>query len=398
MKKFLNVLGCIGASLFSIVLVLTVVVFGIRNAAASFAKPTTIAQLVQKIDIQDLIPDAEEIKTLLPEDLVGESDDTADKALDAVLNLTTDILKSDAVAGLFDLYIEDVVASVTQTNPQKALTADAVKALARENIDELTTIVQTYIPESTEIDSADLQEQILALIDEIAPEIVTMIPALTENADSMTIGELFGDLGISQDQVVGGDISLEDAASSFVDENGNVVVEGIRYDSARSASNGSSEDPDVQEEPSSSKAWADMDVMSAAIRFLLDPAVTVAFIVALLILAAMIYGCRFPRFGGFLWLGIDALVAAVLIAGVAVLVNGPLLDEIVPEEIAPIITAVAGVLSANLTVTAVIGAVIGVVFIVGFVLLRRFVCNRAPVTADAVVAEEEPSLPESVQE
>ena len=373
MKKFWNVLGCIAATLFSIVLVLIVQVFALRNAASAFTKPSTITQVIQDIDIQELIPDAEEIKNLLP--LPESEKGDANEELDAALDSVTAILKSQAVEDLLDLYVQDVLAAVTQNNPEKLLDAEAVKTIARDNLDELIAIIKPYIPEEERPTDEELEVQVLAFVDEFSKEIIEFLPTLTENGDALTLDELLSGFSAAGDLSEFGDSSV-------------ISIEAPRFETQRTATTPSDEPADSTDSTSSNpKSWGELDVLSAAIRFLLDPMVTVAFIVVLVVLAAIIYGCRFPRFGGFLWLGIDGLIAAAITALLAVLLNGSFLYSLIPEEAAVIITAVTGVLSRDLTVTAIVAAVIGVVFIVGFALLRRFACNRQPASVEAPISE-----------
>ena len=394
MKKFLNVMGCIGAALFSIVLVLTVLVFSLRNAAGSLTKPSTITQVVQNIDINQLIPDAEDVLGALTQNGNGQSGGNggvSDEEMEEVLAPINALLESKTVEQILDLYVQDVLASVTQNNPEKAFTPEAIKAIVNDNTDELVDIVKPFIPENEVATDEEIEHLINEFVGEFAEQIAEFLPELTQMEDSVTLGELLG--------------GLEGNSSSMNDDLGNVgFVEEQVFGSSRTTTTGDSDNQQQTDaptdapaqEPTGTKSWAEMDVLSAALRFLLDPAVTIAFVVAIVLLAGIIYGCRFPRFGGLLWLGVDALVIAGITGALAILLASPLVGELIPEESAAFITPVIGIVSGDLTATALICLAVGVVFIVGVVLLRRFVCNRQPAVVQT--AENKSALPETAEE
>ncbi|MBR2338607.1 MAG: hypothetical protein IKA63_03985, partial [Clostridia bacterium] len=112
----------------------------------------------------------------------------------------------------------------------------------------------------------------------------------------------------------------------------------------------------------------------ALIRQFLDPMITVVLCVTLVLSAAIVYACRFKRFQGLLWLGIDSLVATLLVGTMAGILGSSLLTALIDDAastISTIITPIIEVFTHDLTITAVITGVVGVALIVTYILLRR---------------------------
>lgn len=362
MKTFLNVLGCIFASLLSIVLVIVLLVFPIYRSVTSFASATTITDVIQSIDYAELLPSSDEVKEMIGDDwetipVVG--DILKNDALDQVVN---DVVKSDAVGQLVTLYADDVVNQLKQTGEKKKLTVEALKKIVMEEGDSLATIIKPYIPEDVNLTHEELVKEIQTYVCENAQEILDYFP----NAS-----EFIGD---------DGNVNLEDITDEL--EKGDVDVENVLGDLEAGA--GSRMVTREANDPTPSDESTDPLDM---IRQLVSPTVSITFIVAIAILVLLIALCRFNRFGGMLWLGIDALIAALPLALLAAGANGItaalLLDESL-AAVAPLITSVTTVLSQKLTVSAVIYAVIGIALIVGYCLLRKFTKAK---TAEEIPAE-----------
>lgn len=290
MKTFWNVMGCIGASIFSFLLVIVAVIFPLYLSATSFAQPKQIVDVVQNIDYTELLPDEEEWKDLIPE-VEGISTESI-----------TGFLEHNVVEDVLELYAEDFLnATINGELTDRALNADALKALVNENMDELVAFVEPLIPDESEATTTEIAALIQEAVNTHADTIVEALPVPEP------------------------------------------VAEG-------------EEDP------------------FALIRTLLDPTITISFCVALVVLVALVYGCRFKRFNGLLWLGIDSLIVALFLGGLAAVIGSPLIVSLLDTaemSIASVLNAIIGVFTTDLTIAAVICGVLGIGLIVGYALLRR---------------------------
>lgn len=290
MKTFWNVMGCIGASLFSVILVVILIVFPLYSSAASFAQPKKIAQVVQSVDYTEFLPDEEEWKELIP-NVEGISTESI-----------TNFLEHDVVGDVIELYAEDFLnATLNGEITERALNAEALKELVNENMDQLVEFVEPYIAEDSEVTVEQIKEHIREAVDTHADTIVEALP----------------------------------------------LPEPV---------------PEGEEDP------------FALIRQFLDPMITVVLCVTLVLSAAIVYACRFKRFQGLLWLGIDSLVATLLVGTMAGILGSSLLTALIDDAastISTIITPIIEVFTHDLTITAVITGVVGVALIVTYILLRR---------------------------
>ncbi len=322
MKTFLNVMGCIFATLLSIVLVIVLLAFPVYRSVISFAKPSTITDVIQNIDYTELLPEPEDLQGLIGTEFVDTQ----------VIN---DIMQSDAVGKIVELYATDVMNSVLQNGEQPQLTAEALQTIAEEEMDSLIEIITPYIPEEAAIPKEELADQIKTLIGENTDAILEFLPNIEE--------------------LTGGNANLE-----------NDMVAGAR--SLPEPTPAPQEDDFVEEDP------------FAILRQVLDPSISLGFIILIAVVVLLIALCRINRFGGLLWLGIDALVAALPVTLLAVAVKSTALLALLGEEaasMATLINSITAVLSRELTVAAILYAVIGVVFIVGYALLCKFVKAKA---------------------
>jgi len=135
------------------------------------------------------------------------------------------------------------------------------------------------------------------------------------------------------------------------------------------------------------------------IHAILSPAIIIAFVVICVILAGAIYACRFRNFGGFLWLGIDAAIAGVLLSGVTLLVNSGLIQgllESMASEMLPLAHSLLSVYVSGLVIRLVILFGLAVVFIVGYILLQIYVVKKkqaSPAVRMAFIARSASAAP-----
>lgn len=304
MNKVWNVLGCIAATLVSIVLVALILVVPVYGSVAGFTKPEviteTVVETVQNLDLEEMMPSAEDVQEILPVD--GITVDTI-----------KDLMETEAVADAISLYAEDVLASLLDGSEERAFTAEALKAIADEQIDNLVAAVKPYLPEESAVNDEQIAAEIKSAVDTHAEILVEAlpVPAPTETDD-------------------GGILDL--------------------------------------------------------IRDVVSPTFLIGLIAAIAVCALIIYACRFKRFGGLLWLGVDALIAAVPVTLLAILFGGSFIVDVaatVAPSVGTLLRPATAIISRNFTVTAVICAMAGVILIVTYILLRRYTLRKTAASSEA---------------
>ena len=113
-----------------------------------------------------------------------------------------------------------------------------------------------------------------------------------------------------------------------------------------------------------------------------------------LLLAGLIYACRWYRFGGFLWLGIDSLLAGGLlgVAAFAIRLFGTGSAIALPDGVAGIVGGLIDTLRSAVQLQAFIWLGAAVVLIAGYILLQQLVVKKKIAAATAApAAEAEPA-------
>ncbi len=117
------------------------------------------------------------------------------------------------------------------------------------------------------------------------------------------------------------------------------------------------------------------------------------------LLAGLIYACRYYRFGGFIWIGVNAGIAAVLMLGVTVIIkSGILLTAINAMEASDLLTGVFSAVSGVFTSVTLILLGVAVLFIGLFILLKYTALNKwdAPAQDIPDTVEETDTVPQSI--
>ncbi len=214
--------------------------------------------------------------------------------------------------------------------PQKYITTDAIKEIANRNIDVLSDIAYKFVPEN------EIPEGISV---EAAKEKIKVGIANNVDANAEKIVAL-----------------LPDANKLIADNSNSQVTESIKY---------------VRNGAFTTVLWGIVAVISL-----------------------LIYGCRFPRFKGFMWLGVVFLIGTVLTLLLGAFLNGFLLNTVVglipfsADIIAPTVSAVADEIINIGIVLAILTAVSISAFIVARVLSSKIAENKEHVLIYQNVAEE----------
>lgn len=115
----------------------------------------------------------------------------------------------------------------------------------------------------------------------------------------------------------------------------------------------------------------------------------ISLLVVCILLAGGIYGCRYYRFGGFLWVGIDTAIAGVMTLCTALAFKSNLLSSLVDMGDSAVVVAAATTgIGGHFMRTALLMMGLGVLLIGLFILLKYTVVN--PKVKAATAAEELP--------
>ena len=169
-----NTLTIILAVLLSITFVFTAISAVISAAVVSLVDKDTIASYVEMIDYKEILESDDDISDALEKYKVKE---------DAV----EEIIKSDAVAEVIDIYAKQFTDFIEGNEPEE-FTADDLKDIVEDNMDELVEIANKHM--TNKLDEAEIERRILKAIDENAEEIVEVMPSvdmIIEESDSTAI-------------------------------------------------------------------------------------------------------------------------------------------------------------------------------------------------------------------
>ena len=124
--------------------------------------------------------------------------------------------------------------------------------------------------------------------------------------------------------------------------------------------------------------------------------VPIALYVTIGVLAAIIFVCLLHKFRGLLCLGIDALIAAlILLVPYLVLNNDALIGSLLGES-AELAIPLINVLSTKLGIYLIVLSVVGVAFIAGFIAYRVLVKKKAAAAA-VIEGEAVEPTPEAIE-
>ena len=157
------------AAILSIFLVLILILMPLCTSVVSLLSTDTISDLLDEIDIKEIVSDSISID--------GEENKVFSKALD----------KSD--------YLEELISECTEymTAPlfgeTKRFTKKDFIEITEAHIDELVQVAKETIPEYNNFTDAQIEEKILASINEMAPEFIDELKMLRENTGIDTMAQ-----------------------------------------------------------------------------------------------------------------------------------------------------------------------------------------------------------------
>lgn len=167
-KKVLNVFGIIIAWLLSIVLVVVLFVTPVTLSALSTIQPEKITDTMSEVDISEIVG-------------MFEGIDTDDEQL-------KELLSTNTVQDLYEVYIEDLTGTLNDETYQKTLTDEKIKEIVHNNIDELYQIALAKEPNLSLLPEADAKAQVETMFADAIIELAAELPS----AESLK-QELVGD-------------------------------------------------------------------------------------------------------------------------------------------------------------------------------------------------------------
>lgn len=189
-----NAIGIVFAWLLSIILVVVLLVTPMLLSAISLLNANTITKAVTDTLVESLTPEKE--KASVPSYSVNKLSETAGEeknaknalggALEEVFGedvspeLLEKILSSKAAKELIGTYVEDVTNAFTGSDKAPKLDAEKLKAIVKDNIDDVVAIVKEIDPNVSEHDLTELKDALTKVIDEKAGELVDALPKPTE--------------------------------------------------------------------------------------------------------------------------------------------------------------------------------------------------------------------------
>ena len=137
------------------------------------------------------------------------------------------------------------------------------------------------------------------------------------------------------------------------------------------------------------------------IRYVQNGTFTTALWIAIAVLSLLILGCRWPRFKGFMWLGVVFLLGAAFTFVLSSVLNTALIDYIIAmiPGFEGVVAPAMATVSASIIKMGIILAVLTAVFIAAFVVGRVFLAKKKKAVAtvnNAPVAEQTEPAQETV--
>lgn len=317
-KSAASVLTAILAVLISFGLISTVILTVVFGGFCAMLKPDNLTKLVQSIDYSALIEgfvENVEIDTSYGDETAADAETGALGAMEG--EMLNAIMESDTMNTLIGEYMDGVTSVFYGGEAVEGLTADRFKEVVDENMDEIVGIVMDYVGDTGATED-QVRDEIKALVDESAEDVVSNFPTAEEIKESM--------------------------GQDAIDVLTNVFNSTYFY----------------------------MMIAVCAVD------------------ALLIYACRHKNFGGFMWVGVDLIIAGVIsfIIRVALTVVAPMLIEMVDAETAPVISALLATAGDVLTKGTMIVVVIAVVCIAACIILRKAV-KKMPVEGETAVNAEQ---------
>lgn len=175
LKSICNFFGSIAAFFLSIILIAVLLIIPIVSGVTSFSQIDNLKKVVSQINFSEW--------------------EVLEKGSDS--EMITAVVKTDMLAEIIELYIEDIFLTLEESAEERNLTPEAIKTLANEHMDELIPIAKEMMAKELSLTAGgiaikdeDIAKMIQQVLDEEAETLIEAFPTVE-------------DLGINDDVVLG---------------------------------------------------------------------------------------------------------------------------------------------------------------------------------------------------
>lgn len=195
LKKTLNILGAIGASILSVILVIALIVTPAALSALSLMNPDKIIDTVAGALTQSLVPTEDStaaefhisqlsVTTVVPgeEDVSNAAGEAGGSILEGVLGdevspeMIQQILDSNVAKEFVKMYTDGIANAFTGGATGKRFDETTVKEFVNENVDEIASLARQLVPELSQEEEKELKDAILNAVDENAEDFFSALP------------------------------------------------------------------------------------------------------------------------------------------------------------------------------------------------------------------------------
>lgn len=168
LKIILNVLGILAAIVVSFILTAVLVVTPIVSYATSYLKSDEMYESIENV-----------VSTVVDNMPVSSDEE----------EVMVKVMKTELMADVIDLYVENIYADLIGTEPETVLTEEAIRAIAEAHRDEINPLVNEYVEGQIkqafgglEIELGDVELKLMVdeVIDGMVPEIYSALPTLEQ--------------------------------------------------------------------------------------------------------------------------------------------------------------------------------------------------------------------------
>ena len=161
LKVLCNIFGILAATFLSFFLFMTLLATPIASTAASILNSDGLYKAVKTIDFAQFFAQTGQTQQ---NQLHGE--------------IFNDLMQTELVKDIITLYTDNLFQALEENNKDVALTATDISDLAKKHLDELLPIVKTKVGMEIPLSDNELQHYAEQYIEELAPEIASMLPTL----------------------------------------------------------------------------------------------------------------------------------------------------------------------------------------------------------------------------
>lgn len=162
-KKVINILGVIGAVLFSILLVILLVLTPVVSAGTSFFRAKNIHKVITSVDYSQII--------------MFKLGEESTEEIPALGNeLMNQLMETEMMKEIVEMCVDNVFKVIEGDSDEENITADEIMTVADRHIDELKEILKGYIGNTIPLTDEILEEMTRLVVKEYSVMVADMIP------------------------------------------------------------------------------------------------------------------------------------------------------------------------------------------------------------------------------